>query len=319
MDIAEDWLTCEEHELKRMWASADRKTLQSERNRLMGIRSAKDKENVERIIALTRENMKRYLHPKTEGDFVIVRTMLDRQLLPSGLRAVTIAQIFTRKRMIYKKALICYDFDLEAYNRASTTWRDIDQAIRMLDPHGSNPAPVPRKPLQPRLSTQIDKDCLRRIVFRVMRWYEDNHQALQEFLINRQQLTPEQRWRQAYKVISGKSTDLKDTVIQPIIDIVNQEVEPEDLMTKRNAQIIDPNVVKMATQMHEDRLFKRSQLRPSSAPPGNRVENHPPNNGSPQVKSSTQSTISASRPTSAPQRKNVAAKAKLTRKRGSII
>eukprot|EP00746_Dinoflagellata_sp_MGD_P006679 gnl/MRDRNA2_/MRDRNA2_113124_c0_seq1.p1 gnl/MRDRNA2_/MRDRNA2_113124_c0~~gnl/MRDRNA2_/MRDRNA2_113124_c0_seq1.p1 ORF type:complete len:954 (+),score=156.07 gnl/MRDRNA2_/MRDRNA2_113124_c0_seq1:64-2925(+) len=323
MDVAETWITCEESELKRMWASADRKTLQSERDRLMGIRSAKDKENIERIIALTRENMKRYLHPKTEGDFVILRTMLDRQLLPSGLRAVTIAQIFQRKRLLYKKAMFCYDLDLEAYARASTTWRDIDQAIRMLDPHGSNPAPLPRKPKPPRLSTAIDKDCLRRIVIRVMRWYEENHSVLESFLAGRQALTPEQRWRQAFRVISGRSSDLQHSVIQPIIDVVNEEVDPENLQAKRNAQIIDPNVVHLVAKMQEERVSKkgRSHVRPSSAPPGRGVQKPPSNNGvQEEVKSAMPSTGLVSRPTSALQHKNVAAKAKgLTRKRGSLI
>lgn len=326
MDVAETWMLCEENELKRIWASADRKTLQSERDRLMGIRSAKEKEHVERIIALTRENMKRYLHPKTEGDFVILRTMLDRHLLPSGLRAVTIAQIFHRKRSLYKKSLFCYDLDVEAYKRAITTWKDIDQAIKMLDPLSHNPAPKPRAPLQPRLNKTVDKECLRRIVIRVMRWHEDNREALEDFLTKRQTLTPDQRWRQAFAIISGKSQDLHSSVIQPIIDVVNEEVDPENLIVKRNAQIsvtLDRNVISLATKMHEDSQQKRLRTRPSSAPPGNRAEKPPPNSGTQQeVKSTAPSTSSASRPTSAPQRKAVTAKAKgtgLTRKRGSLI
>jgi len=306
MEIAENWIICEESEVKRTWASADRKIIQAERDRLMGIRSAKDKENVERLITLTKTNMKRYLHPKTDADFMIVRTMLDRALLPLGLRNMTIAQIFQRKRSLYKKSMFMYSQDVEAFNRATTTWIDIDQAIRMIDPSGCNPAPKPRPPLQPRLSTKIEYDCLRRVVIRVTRWYEDNQKGLQEFLDSQQSLSAEQRWRQAFAVISGKVQDMHDTVLQPIADIVTDEVDPENLLQKRNAQILDTNVISLATKMHEQTLEKKAnKARPASAPPGRSAAKLQANEvGKEEGRSSAEIVPkSASRPTSAVQSK----------------
>lgn len=169
---------CEGDIVKRRWAEEDRAVIIKEGRRLTRIHAVKERKQCERVIAVAKENYRRYMHPKSDADFFFVREQLDRFRMPLFVRKLLAHHVIAARKTLVKRKLAEHAERHEKYMQEVQMWHDIEQAIQLIDPSGQNLASFPIAPEQKQLPFLVEESSVNKIVRRARTWCEKNRDLL---------------------------------------------------------------------------------------------------------------------------------------------
>lgn len=171
---------CEIELLKQHWAAEDMTLLLHEKQMLRQIRGVRERKVHERLITITQENRRRYKRPRSAADFDYIRERLRQHRLPPVLIFLGAQHADAARRLIWRRQLQERRRQELAHARELQMWHDVEQAVRLIDPSGRNPAPRPPAPKLQRLPFFVEVAAVRQIVRGIREWYSGDRMSLQE-------------------------------------------------------------------------------------------------------------------------------------------
>jgi hypothetical protein len=247
--IEEAWITVEESVLMQRYATAERSDLRAGQEHLESISKARlqEAQKLKRSLNQRRQKLRKQLRSSD------ISTLPGNwKLLPIVIRAMCALDIVARLWLLYKDTLKDFDAEMEQFTNELEVWRDIDQAIRLLDTDGTgrNQAPLPCAPTNPQFEMKLDVKMMRCLVDRLTLWFDEHEQDLKEVIIvsgklNWPRLSAFRRWDAARKAkhqlprISELIHDFVDEVVQPPTEASS--------LAKRRPQESSPRFVRSRT------------------------------------------------------------------------
>merc|ERR1719433_752759 len=123
------------------------------------------------MVAIAEANRRRVRRPRTDSDHEFLSKRLEECRIPPALISLSAEHADFARRLIWRRTFQERLRLQQVHERELRTWQDIEQAIRMIDPTGHNPAPRPEPPKTERLPFFLEASAVQRIIQAVGDWH----------------------------------------------------------------------------------------------------------------------------------------------------
>jgi len=165
--------------IKRNWRDDDRRAIQDAQQKLLTLHCVKERKISERVVEMCRERYRRYMKPKTEADRAHTQQQLEKFSVPMVVRNMCVYHIYMNRKHLIKDDLEEHALNMEDYQHEMQTWQDINDAVKIIDPSGKNPDPLPQAPSQKPFVFTIPKPVGLCIVMEIRRWCTENESLVE--------------------------------------------------------------------------------------------------------------------------------------------
>lgn len=217
-DTEDLFYRCEVSLLKKRWSEHDKALIDRERKLLDTESNYKERKARELMINITVKNLQLYKRPKTEVEADLLEKRIQAHRVPPALTAFCIQQVLHARKILRDYMLRERKKREQKYVHDMQIWSDIEQAVKLIDPVGSNPAHQPSKPAKPAWSGLKAADVAS-IVQRLNDWYVEHKDVYKDEIARIPRLQSKRKTR-SRKWEEGEAPDVVCSAVRDIVHSV---------------------------------------------------------------------------------------------------